>query len=92
MAASQSLTLIGVGNMGAALAHGFLKSSNSVTVWNRTFDRPQVKAVVDAGAVFEANIEEAISKNSTIFICLLDYLAIKAALNSLPNAALKVRP
>lgn len=88
MTTPKSLTFLGIGNMGAALVQGFLKASNDVTIWNRTADRPQVKAAVEAGAVFEADIQTAISKNKIIVICLLDYSSIKTALADLPATAL----
>ncbi|KAM5349455.1 hypothetical protein ACJ41O_005960 [Fusarium nematophilum] len=89
MAISQSLTFLGIGNMGAALVHNLLKASNNVTIWNRTADRPLVKAAVDAGAVLEPDVQTAIAKNDLILICLLNYSSISAALQDLPTTALE---
>lgn len=75
-----SVAFVGIGNMGAALAETLLKtSSHKVTIWNRTADRPQVKAVIEAGATFESNIEAAINSD-VVIICVLDYDTIYRAL------------
>ncbi|KAF4987440.1 hypothetical protein FDECE_15430 [Fusarium decemcellulare] len=88
MEAPQSLTFLGIGNMGGALVRGLLRS-NKVTIWNRTADRPKVRALVDAGAIFEPSIQNAIAKNDIIIICLLDYSNITTTLENLPEKALE---
>ncbi|EAQ84498.1 hypothetical protein CHGG_08512 [Chaetomium globosum CBS 148.51] len=77
-----TITSIGIGNMGAALASALLKSANppQLTIWNRTADRPQVKALITSGATFEPSLTAAIARSTTILICLLDYAAITTAL------------
>ncbi|KAH6617469.1 hypothetical protein F5144DRAFT_660790 [Chaetomium tenue] len=77
-----TITSIGIGNMGAALASALLKGPNppQLTIWNRTADRPQVKALVTQGATFEPSLSAAIARSTTILICLLDYAAITTAL------------
>lgn len=77
-----TITSIGIGNMGAALASALLKSANppQLTIWNRTADRPQVKALITSGATFEPSLTAAIDRSTTILICLLDYAAITTAL------------
>ncbi|KAJ0128200.1 hypothetical protein HZ326_28707 [Fusarium oxysporum f. sp. albedinis] len=77
MTTSQSLTFLGLGNMGSALVQALLKASHKVTIWNRTTARPQVKVAVEAGAILEADVQNAISMNNIIIICLLDYSSIK---------------
>ncbi|KAI8649361.1 NAD-binding-2 domain-containing protein [Fusarium sp. Ph1] len=89
MATPQALTFLGLGNMGSALVQALLKASNEVTIWNRTADRPQVRAAVEAGAVLEVDVQSAISRNSIIVICLLDYSSIKTALAEIPTSALE---
>ncbi|KAM7189681.1 hypothetical protein V8F33_009929 [Rhypophila sp. PSN 637] len=83
--AAQGITLIGVGNMGLALATALLKSDHRVTIWNRTATRPQVQTALDQGAVLEKDLATAISKNNIIIVCLLDYETIKTSFNSLPD-------
>ncbi|KAH7116274.1 hypothetical protein EDB81DRAFT_873275 [Dactylonectria macrodidyma] len=75
MTTPQSLTFLGLGNM--------------VTIWNRTAARPQVRAAVEAGAILEADVQSAISRNSIIVICLLDYSSINTALADIPAPALE---
>ncbi|KAH8662761.1 hypothetical protein BGZ61DRAFT_539477 [Ilyonectria robusta] len=89
MTTPQSLTFLGLGNMGSALVQALLKASNKVTIWNRTAARPQVRAAVEAGAILEADVQSAISRNNTIVICLLDYSRINTALADIPTPALE---
>ncbi|KAL2672829.1 hypothetical protein Neosp_013545 [[Neocosmospora] mangrovei] len=89
MATPQALTFLGLGNMGSALVQALLKASHKVTIWNRTADRPQVKAAVEAGAALEVDVQSAISRNSIIVICLLDYSSIKTALAGISTTALE---
>ncbi|KAL2143320.1 hypothetical protein VTI28DRAFT_10563 [Corynascus sepedonium] len=83
-----TVTSIGIGNMGAALASTLLKSTNppQLTIWNRTADRPQVKSLVDQGAQFEPSLAAAVARSETILICLLDYPAITAAFQAITTA------
>ncbi|KAI3573463.1 hypothetical protein IWW34DRAFT_872842 [Fusarium oxysporum f. sp. albedinis] len=87
MTTSQSLTFLGLGNMGSALVQALLKTSHKVTIWNRTTARPQVKVAVEAGAILEADVQNAISMNNIIIICLLDYSSIKNVLADIPTSA-----
>ncbi|KFA46876.1 hypothetical protein S40293_03631 [Stachybotrys chartarum IBT 40293] len=84
---SSQITCIGIGNMGAALAQALLKAETPVTIWNRTVDRPQVKAVIEAGGVLEPNIELAIQKSDIIVICVLNYETIFHALAPLKSSS-----
>ncbi|RKL03345.1 hypothetical protein BFJ70_g17287 [Fusarium oxysporum] len=87
MTTSQSLTFLGLGNMGCALVQALLKASHKVTIWNRTTARPQVRVAVEAGAILEADVQNAISRNNIIAICLLDYSSIKNVLADIPTSA-----
>ncbi|KAK5045181.1 hypothetical protein LTR84_009514 [Exophiala bonariae] len=84
MAASNSgVTLVGLGNMGTAIAHAFLKSGRSLTIWNRTSTRPSVTELVVAGASYEPDLAEAISANNIIVFCVLEYQNIYQGLQPL---------
>uniref|UniRef100_A0A0D2YF18 Uncharacterized protein n=1 Tax=Fusarium oxysporum (strain Fo5176) TaxID=660025 RepID=A0A0D2YF18_FUSOF len=72
--------------MGSALVQALLKASHKVTIWNRTTARPQVKVAVEAGAILEADVQNAISMNNIIIICLLDYSSIKNVLADIPTS------
>ncbi|EWZ27758.1 hypothetical protein FOZG_18528 [Fusarium oxysporum Fo47] len=87
MTSSQSLTFLGLGNMGSALVQALLMASHKVTIWNRTTARPQVRVAVEAGAILEADVQNAISRNNIIVICLLDYSSIKNVLADIPTSA-----
>ncbi|KAH7196299.1 hypothetical protein BKA60DRAFT_470586 [Fusarium oxysporum] len=89
MTTSQSLTFLGLGNMGSALVQALLKASHKVTIWNRTTARPQVRAAVEAGAILEADVQTVISRNNIIVICLLDYSSINNVLDDIPTPAFK---
>lgn len=73
--------------MGAALTHAILKADNSVTVWNRTKDRPHVVSVTEAGAKFEPSIVDAVAKSDVILICVVDYPAMYQAFEPLSSAS-----
>ncbi len=75
-----TVTSIGIGNMGAALASALVKASTPVTIWNRTADRPQVKSLIAEGAIFEPSLSTAINRSNTILLCVLDYAAIYSIL------------
>ncbi|KAL2178358.1 uncharacterized protein P884DRAFT_269024 [Thermothelomyces heterothallicus CBS 202.75] len=76
-----TITSIGIGNMGAALASALLKSAGvrQLTIWNRTADRPQVKSLVEQGAHFEPSVAAAVARSDTILLCLLDYQTVNTA-------------
>ena len=70
----KQVTLVGAGNMGAALGHALVKAGMGVTVWNRTRHRAQVEALVEAGARFEADVGAALAhSDGAVMVCLLDY-------------------
>ncbi|CAI8817279.1 hypothetical protein EMIT07CA2_210054 [Brevibacillus sp. IT-7CA2] len=51
-----SVSVIGLGNMGVALADAFLKGGHPTTVWNRSADR--AKGLVEKGAVLAGSVAE----------------------------------
>lgn len=73
------VTVIGLGNMGSALARSLLEKGHAVTVWNRS---PQ-KAVslADTGAVLAPSATAAISASPLILICVTNYAASNHILN-----------
>lgn len=77
------LTLIGIGSMGAALAHTFLQASVKLTIWNRTSTRPAVRQLVDGGAEFEPELSKAITKSPLIVFCVVSYENIDQLLSEL---------
>jgi 6-phosphogluconate dehydrogenase (decarboxylating) len=83
--ATSSVTCIGIGNMGSAMAQALLNAETPVTLWNRTHDRPQVTALVAAGATFTVSIDSAIENSDIILICVLDYDAIRRIIKAMQS-------
>ncbi|MGW0719785.1 NAD(P)-dependent oxidoreductase [Streptomyces sp. NPDC002778] len=74
----QSVTVIGLGPMGHAMAGAFLDRGYEVTVWNRTASRAD--ALVERGAIFAPNVEKALASNELVILSLTDYDAVYATL------------
>ena len=68
---SQNVFVIGLGNMGTALAGTLLEKGYALTVWNRTESR--ATALVEAGARLAKSIAEGITANEVILVCLNNY-------------------
>ncbi|GGS41222.1 NAD(P)-dependent oxidoreductase [Actinokineospora fastidiosa] len=69
------LTLLGLGDMGAALARTWLAAGRSLTVWNRTPARAE-----PFGDAAVATAAEAVAASRLIVVCLLDDASVGAAL------------
>lgn len=74
----QSVTVIGLGEMGRALAGIFLKAGHRVTVWNRTAAKSA--ELVAAGAAATTSVREAIEAGPLVVICVLDYSVVRELL------------
>ncbi|MGW0552216.1 NAD(P)-dependent oxidoreductase [Streptomyces altiplanensis] len=74
----QPVTVIGLGNLGQALAAAFLQQGHPTTVWNRS----QAKAdrLVAKGAVRAATAAEALAAGGLVVVCLLDYETVREVL------------
>jgi len=68
---AQNVMVIGLGYMGAALAHTLINNSYSVTVWNRT--AAKAEPLVNAGADFSESVETGVAANEIIVLCLSTY-------------------
>ncbi|MER8221374.1 NAD(P)-binding domain-containing protein [Streptomyces sp. NPDC094143] len=75
---STSVTVIGLGPMGRAMAGAYLDAGYRVTVWNRTASRAD--ELVARGAVRAATVEEALAANEVVVLSLTDYAAMYAVL------------
>ncbi|MBF6438178.1 NAD(P)-dependent oxidoreductase [Nocardia cyriacigeorgica] len=76
----QAVTVLGLGDMGTALARAWLSAGFSVTVWNRSV-RP-----APAGAVVVADIAAAVAANRLVVVCLLDDASVRATLDGVDLA------
>lgn len=83
-----SVTVIGLGAMGATLARLLLKQGVAVTVWNRT--AAKAEALVSEGATFTPEIVAAVTASPVIVICVHDYSATDKILGQ-PEAAEALR-
>ncbi|REE96137.1 NAD(P)-dependent oxidoreductase [Thermomonospora umbrina] len=61
-----NVTVIGLGEMGSALASAFLKGGHPTTVWNRTPGRAE--ALVAAGAEEAASVREAVAAGELVVV------------------------
>lgn len=78
------VTVIGLGNMGAALAATFLEHGHPTTVWNRS--PAKAGPLVARGARLAATPEEAVAASPLIVACVLDYGALHAVLDPAAEA------
>lgn len=87
-----TVTVIGTGTMGSALARALLAAGLAVTVWNRTAARAQPLA--DAGATVVGELGEAIASSETVITCVAspavvdELVARPSALRSLAGRTL----
>jgi 3-hydroxyisobutyrate dehydrogenase-like beta-hydroxyacid dehydrogenase len=72
------LAVIGLGNMGGALATTLLARDYTVNVWNRTASR--AAPLVEQGAALVEGVEEAAKLSDTLIICVAEYSVIKTLL------------
>ncbi|MFI7291000.1 NAD(P)-dependent oxidoreductase [Streptomyces anulatus] len=74
-----AVTVIGLGQMGSALAATLLERGHTTTVWNRSAHR--ARALAERGAKLAATPEEAVAASPLIIVCVLDYDALHATLD-----------
>jgi 3-hydroxyisobutyrate dehydrogenase-like beta-hydroxyacid dehydrogenase len=71
--ASPSVTMIGLGDMGSALARAFVGGGHAVTVWNRT--RQRSESLAEMGAVVAATAADAVAASDVVVVCVAGYEA-----------------
>ncbi|MCC8478428.1 NAD(P)-binding domain-containing protein [Streptomyces globisporus] len=79
-----SVTVIGLGPMGRAMAGVLLDRGYGVTVWNRTASRAD--DLVARGAVLAPGPADAVAANEVIILSLTDYVAVRAVLEPAAQA------
>ena len=67
------VTVIGLGNMGSALAQVLLENGCAVTVWNRSSEK--ATPLVEKGAALAPNAAAAIAASPIILVCVTNYAA-----------------
>jgi len=83
-----AVTVIGLGDMGSALARAFLANRHRVAVWNRT--AAKATSLVQAGAQQAKSVEDAVTAGGVVVVCVLDY-AVSESLLASPAVAEKLR-
>ncbi|GAA3102520.1 NAD(P)-dependent oxidoreductase [Streptomyces rectiviolaceus] len=78
------VTVIGLGNMGSALAATLLENGHPTTVWNRS--AAKAKPLVDRGARLAATSEEAVAASPLIITCVLDLDALHAVMDPIAGS------
>lgn len=78
MTNESTVTVLGLGKMGQALARRFLDSGYRVTVWNRSPDK--AAPLVADGATLAEDVAAAVDSSSVIIVCLLNDDAVRATL------------
>ncbi|MGW5071236.1 NAD(P)-dependent oxidoreductase, partial [Streptomyces cyaneofuscatus] len=73
-----TVTVIGLGPMGRALAGAFLDAGLRTTVWNRTPGRD--RELVERGAISALSAEEAVAASALTVVCVVNYDAVDAIL------------
>ncbi|MEU5401899.1 NAD(P)-binding domain-containing protein [Streptomyces sp. NPDC005963] len=79
-----TVTVIGLGAMGRALAGALVKAGHPTTVWNRSPGKAD--ELVARGAVLAATAREAVLAGELIIVCVVDYDAAQAILDPLGDA------
>ncbi|MGW4505895.1 NAD(P)-dependent oxidoreductase [Streptomyces sp. NPDC004436] len=76
--ARNSFTLLGLGDMGTALARTWIAAGHTPTVWNRTASKAQ--ALAAEGVVAAPTAAAAVAANTLVVVCLLDDASVGSAL------------
>lgn len=76
---SRAVSVLGMGEMGRALAAALVAGGHPTIVWNRSPDR--AAAVVDAGAVEVRSVVDAVTAAPLVVACLLDHASVHEVLD-----------
>lgn len=77
--AAPALSLLGLGDMGAALARAWLGAGHPLTVWNRTASRAEPLAA--QGAQVAPTAADAVAASDLVVLCLLDDASVGEVLD-----------
>ncbi|MEU5027617.1 NAD(P)-dependent oxidoreductase [Streptomyces milbemycinicus] len=78
------VTVLGLGDMGTALARALLKAGFRTTVWNRT--AAKAEPLVAEGALRAATVAEAVEASPLVVVCLLDHDSVRDTLTPVAKA------
>lgn len=74
------VTIIGLGNMGSALARAFVENKRTVTIWNRSPEK--AAQLVELGAVWSKDAASAVAASPVVILCLTDYGAAQQIISA----------
>lgn len=80
MAAERSVSVLGLGVMGSAIARVFVKNGWKTTIWNRSSTK--VKPLVTFGAVAASSVVECVRASPLVITCLLGPQAFREVLEA----------
>jgi 3-hydroxyisobutyrate dehydrogenase-like beta-hydroxyacid dehydrogenase len=78
-----TVSFLGIGEMGSALARAVLEAGHATTVWNRSADKSA--ALVRAGARAATSAAEAVAASDLIVVCLFDHRSVHDVLDPLAD-------
>jgi 3-hydroxyisobutyrate dehydrogenase-like beta-hydroxyacid dehydrogenase len=78
--ATTTITAVGLGKMGAALAWALHRAGHAPTVWNRSADKTHPFA--DAGVATADTLAGAVAASDVVLICIDDYAVTRAAFDT----------
>lgn len=82
--ARAQVTVLGLGEMGSAIAKALIASGHRTTVWNRTASRAAPLAAL--GADVAPTAADAVAASPLVIVCLLDSTAVDAVLGTIEAA------
>ncbi|MFD0903276.1 NAD(P)-dependent oxidoreductase [Actinomadura sediminis] len=81
---ARQVTVLGLGDMGSAIARTFVDRGYRTTVWNRTASK--TAPLAEAGAIAASTAAEAVAASPLVVVCLLDDTAVDEVLASVGSA------
>lgn len=79
-----SVTVLGLGAMGQALAAAFVRAGHPTTVWNRSAGRDA--ELIAAGAKSARTVTEAVTASDLVVACLLDHRSVHEVLDPVTDS------
>lgn len=78
--AANSVSIIGLGLMGSALARTAVSAGLNVTVWNRS--PLKARAFIDGPAQIASSVEDAVAASEVLVVCVRDHTATSETLRT----------
>ncbi len=79
-----SVSVLGLGLMGQALAAALVGAGHTTTVWNRSPDK--AADLVTEGATLAATARDAVVASDVVIVCVTEYDAVRALVEPLADA------